>query len=52
MTKILLVLLPLAMVTGFLTWVMMMGARDQVRSDAWAEDWQRSRSGSGSGSGH
>lgn len=39
MTKILLALLPLAMVTGFLTWVMWMGARDQARSDAWAEQW-------------
>ena len=39
MTKILLALLPLAMVTGFLTWGMMMGARDQARSDAWAADW-------------
>jgi hypothetical protein len=39
MTKILLALLPLAMVTGFLTWVMMMGARDQARSDAWADKW-------------
>lgn len=47
MTKILLALLPLAMVTGFLTWVMTMGARDQARSDAWAQDWQRSRPGSG-----
>jgi len=47
MTKILLALLPLAMVTGFLTWVMMMGARDQARSDAWAEEWQGSRQGAG-----
>lgn len=39
MTKILLALLPLAMVTGFLTWVMWMGTRDQARSDAWAEQW-------------
>lgn len=41
MTKILLALVPLAMVTGFLTWVMMMGARDQARSDAWAEKWAK-----------
>jgi hypothetical protein len=43
MTKILLALLPLAMVSGFLTWVMMMGARDQARSDAWAADWLKSQ---------
>lgn len=42
MTKILLALLPLAMVAGFLTWVMLMGARDQARSDAWAEQWAKS----------
>lgn len=45
MTKILLALLPLAMVTGFLTWVMIMGARDQARSDAWARDWASRREG-------
>ncbi len=46
MTKILLALVPLAMATGFLTWVMMMGARDQARSDAWAADWMKKRQGS------
>jgi hypothetical protein len=45
MTKILLALLPLAMVTGFLTWVMIMGSRDQARSDAWARDWANRREG-------
>ena len=45
MTKILMALLPLAMVTGFLTWVMIMGARDQARSDAWARDWASRRDG-------
>jgi hypothetical protein len=41
MSKILLALIPLAMVTGFLAWVMLMGARDQARSDAWATRWAR-----------
>ena len=45
MTKILLALMPLAMVTGFLTWVMIMGARDQARSDAWAADWAKKNLG-------
>lgn len=44
MIKILLALVPLAMVTGFLTWVMMMGARDQARSDAWAANWAKKNS--------
>lgn len=45
MTNLLLALVPLAMVTGFLTWLMTMGARDQQRSDAWAAEWARQRDG-------
>lgn len=26
-------------VLGFLTWTLLMGAREQQRSDAWAEAW-------------
>ena len=32
---------PLLLATGFLTWTMLMGAREQARSDAWAEKWAR-----------
>ncbi|MGA1287840.1 MAG: hypothetical protein ACO305_05325 [Rubrivivax sp.] len=47
MTKMLLALVPLAMATGFLVWVMAMGARDQARSDAWAKAWLDGRQGTG-----
>ena len=39
MISVLLGLVPLLFVTGFLTWTMTMGAREQARSDAWAKDW-------------
>jgi hypothetical protein len=39
MTTLLLALLPLSFVFGFLTWVMLMGARDQERSDKFALAW-------------
>jgi hypothetical protein len=39
MTSILLALVPLLFVLGFLAWAMSMGAREQERSDAWAESW-------------
>lgn len=39
MTAVLLGLTPLMFVLGFLTWTMLMGAREQQRSDAWAEAW-------------
>lgn len=39
MTSILLALLPLTFVFGFLSWVMLMGARDQERSDKFALAW-------------
>jgi hypothetical protein len=41
MISILLALVPLLFATGFLTWTMTMGLREQARSDAWAEDWAR-----------
>jgi hypothetical protein len=43
MTAILLALLPLAFALGFLTWTMLMGSREQKRSDLWAESWVRER---------
>lgn len=39
MTAVLLGLLPLSFVLGFLTWTMMMGAREQQRADQWAAAW-------------
>lgn len=39
MTAVLLGLTPLLFALGFLTWTMLMGAREQERSDAWAEAW-------------
>ena len=39
MTSIVLALVPLLFVLGFLAWAMSMGAREQERSDAWAEAW-------------
>ena len=44
MTTLLLALVPIAMITGALIWLMTMGARDQARSDAWASDWVRANS--------
>ena len=39
MISVILALVPLLFATGFLTWTMTMGAREQARSDAWARDW-------------
>jgi hypothetical protein len=41
MTTLALALVPLLFATGFLTWTMLMGAREQKRSDAWAAQWAR-----------
>jgi hypothetical protein len=41
MTTLALALVPLAFAVGFLTWTMLMGAREQKRADAWAENWVR-----------
>jgi len=45
MTTVVLALVPLLFATGFLTWTMMMGAREQARSDAWAEAWAKAHHG-------
>lgn len=47
MTTLLLALVPLLFATGFLTWTMLMGAQQQARSDAWAEQWVRDNAGHG-----
>jgi hypothetical protein len=39
MTTVLLALVPLLFATGFLTWTMIMGLREQERADQWAADW-------------
>ena len=39
MISLILALDPLLFATGFLTWTMTMGAREQARSDAWAANW-------------
>jgi hypothetical protein len=43
MTAVLLGLMPLAFALGFLTWTMLMGSREQKRSDLWAEAWVRAQ---------
>jgi hypothetical protein len=45
MTTLLLALVPLLFATGFLTWTMMMGAREQAKADAWAEEWAQKHHG-------
>jgi hypothetical protein len=45
MTTIALALIPLAFATGCLTWLMLMGAREQAKADAWAEEWARQHHG-------
>ena len=44
MATLALALLPLLFVTGFLTWTMVMGAREQQRADAWAAEWMKQQS--------
>jgi hypothetical protein len=39
MISVILGLVPLLFATGFLTWTMTMGLREQARSDAWAAEW-------------
>ncbi|MFO1295535.1 MAG: hypothetical protein U1F25_02985 [Rubrivivax sp.] len=45
MISVILALVPLLFATGFLTWTMTMGAREQARSDAWAQEWARKHHG-------
>ncbi len=47
MTTVVLALVPLLFATGFLTWTMLMGAREQARSDAWAEEWAKAHRDAG-----
>jgi hypothetical protein len=39
MTTLALALVPLLFATGFLSWTMLMGVREQGRADAWAAEW-------------
>jgi hypothetical protein len=39
MTTLFLALVPLVFAAGFLTWTMIMGAREQSKADAWAAEW-------------
>jgi hypothetical protein len=41
MINVLLGLVPLLFCTGFLTWTMTMGMREQARADAWSDEWVR-----------
>ena len=41
MTTVFLALVPLLFAAGFLSWTMLMGAREQAKSDAWAAEWAR-----------
>lgn len=41
MIDLTLALVPLVFATGALAWTMTIGARAQVRSDAWAAKWMR-----------
>jgi hypothetical protein len=45
MITVFLALVPLLFATGFLTWTMLMGAREQAKSDAWAAEWVRKHRG-------
>ena len=45
MTTLLLALIPLFFVTGFLVWTMTMGASEQAKADAWADEWARKHRG-------
>jgi hypothetical protein len=45
MTTLALALVPLLFATGCLTWLMLMGAREQAKADAWAEEWARQHHG-------
>ena len=52
MTNVLLALVPLLFATGFLSWTLLMGAREQARSDAWAAEWVRKHRGGEPRPGH
>jgi hypothetical protein len=41
MINIFLAIVPLGFATGALVWTMTTGAREQQRSDKWAEQWMR-----------
>lgn len=41
MINVLLAIVPLGLATGALVWTMSSGAREQQRSDKWAEQWMR-----------
>lgn len=41
MINVFLALVPLGLATGALVWTMSTGAREQQRSDKWAEQWMR-----------
>ncbi|MCG3188805.1 MAG: hypothetical protein LKCHEGNO_00991 [Burkholderiaceae bacterium] len=41
MINVLLAIVPLGLATGALVWTMSSGARQQQRSDQWAEQWMR-----------
>jgi hypothetical protein len=45
MTTLALALVPLFFATGFLTWTLVMGAREQARSDAFAKAWVKQHAG-------
>jgi hypothetical protein len=41
MINVFLAIVPLGFATGALVWTMTTGAREQKRSDLWAEQWMR-----------
>ncbi len=41
MINVFLAIVPLGLATGALVWTMSSGAREQQRSDKWAEQWMR-----------
>jgi hypothetical protein len=41
MINVFLAIVPLGFATGALVWTMTTGAREQKRSDQWAEQWMR-----------
>jgi hypothetical protein len=43
MINVFLAIVPLGLATGALVWTMTTGAREQQRSDKWAEQWMRDR---------
>jgi hypothetical protein len=45
MISFVLALVPILFATGFLTWTMTMGAREQAKADAWAAEWAKKHHG-------